>query len=62
MYLLNVLAYYHDQCKMGGADENHLTSIQLLHQRVSAFQNKHGSKLPDTDLPCEIDRCIKGKI
>lgn len=62
VYLVNVLDYYHDMCKRGGADKNHLESISLLIQRVADHQQEHGSHLPDTDLPGEIRRCIHGDL
>ncbi len=62
MCVPQMLRYYHDQCKMAGCDNTHLESIKLLLLRVVEFQKEEGSKLPDTNTPCEIDRCIKGEI
>ena len=59
-FLPKILDYYYDECRMGGADENHLNSIQLLHDRVVDFQSKHEPRIPDTSGVCEINRCIHG--
>jgi len=42
--------------------EDHVESMILLLQRVQNYQSEHGMKIPDTDTPCEVDRCIGGKI
>ena len=57
---LNVLPKYLEESRKLGANPAHLESIQLLIERVTEYQMNNGSKVPDTDLPCEIDRCIKG--
>ena len=59
-FLPKVLDFYQDQCKAGGADENHILSIQLLKNRVKDFQKEHDVRIPDTSGVCEIDRCIHG--
>ena len=59
-FLPKVLDFYQDLCKAGGADENHILSIQLLKNRVKDFQKEHDARIPDTSGVCEIDRCIHG--
>ena len=44
-----------------GANPAHLEAIELLHNRVEAYQRDIEAKVPDTDLPCEIRRCIDGE-
>ena len=57
-----MLATYRDECKKLRCDGPHLESIRLLQHRVSVRQSQTGGKIPDTDTPCEIDRCIGGKV
>ena len=57
-----MLRAYYDECEKIGAEEEHLESVWLLCQRVIDFQTRHGSKVPDTETLCEINRCIKGKL
>lgn len=45
-----------------GCDSAHIESLELLGKRVGEFQAKYGTKIPDTETPCEIDRCIGGKV
>ena len=56
------LEEYLRQCKKLQCDDIHLESIRLLIARVDSYQEKMGSKVPDTNTPCEIDRCITGKL
>ena len=56
------LRAYLDECQKLGCDESHLESIALLIDRVEERQKLTGGKIPDTDTPCEIDRCIGGKV
>lgn len=57
-----MLLAYIEECKELGCDETHLKSISLLRERVVAFQEHHGSKIPDTTGPCETARCINGDV
>jgi len=59
--LPDTLMFYKERCKELGSDENHLESIDLLINRILDFQRGNNWKIPDTDTPCEIDRCIGGK-
>lgn len=54
------LQAYKDECIRLGCEHSHIESIELLIERVKEFQVSIGSKKPDTDTPCEIDRCIGG--
>lgn len=54
------LRYYKAKCKRLGANPAHLEAIELLIGRVDSYQNEIEAKVPDTDLPCEIERCVKG--
>ena len=58
--LLAALDAYSSECRRLGCGEEHLESISLLYARIAEYQKK-SSKIPDTDTPCEIDRCIGGK-
>lgn len=58
--VLVMLKAYHNECERIGAGEAHLEAIRLLYGRVQAYQESMGAKVPDTDLPCEIDRCVNG--
>ena len=44
-----------------GANPAHLESIGLLIGRVEQYQREVEAKIPDTDLPCEIRRCVDGE-
>ncbi len=55
------LPAYRKWCEEHGANPAHLESIDLLTQRVATFQREIESKIPDTDLPCEIRRCVDGE-
>lgn len=57
-----MLREYHRECLRIGCSETHLESIVLLTRRVEEYQEKCENKVPDTDTPCEIDRCIGGKV
>lgn len=56
-----MLRAYHEECRKLGANPAHLEAIELLHNRVEAYQCDIESKVPDTDLPCEIRRCVDGE-
>jgi len=56
------LQFYHDECERLGADISHLTSIKLLRERVLQYQKNNETKIPDTNTPEEIARCIDGKL
>ena len=55
-----MLRAYAAESERLGANPAHLESIALLIGRVEAYQLDVESKVPDTDLPCEIDRCVNG--
>ena len=57
-----MLSAYIKECKRVACGPEHIRSMQLLRERVLAYQSQVESKLPDTETPCEIDRCIGGKI
>ena len=44
-----------------GANPAHLESIGMLIGRVEQYQHEVEAKIPDTDLPCEIRRCVDGE-
>ena len=52
-------AYLTESDKLG-ANPAHLESIGLLIGRVEQYQREVEAKIPDTDLPCEIRRCVDG--
>jgi hypothetical protein len=56
-----MLRTYLAECEQLGANPAHLEAIQLLVGRVDAHQQDIESKVPDTDLPCEIRRCVEGE-
>ena len=53
-------AYLTESDKLG-ANPAHLESIGLLIGRVEQYQREVEAKTPDTDLPCEIRRCVDGE-
>jgi len=59
--LLPMLDRYLKFCENAGCDSNHIESVELLMGRIRTFQGRE-IKLPDTNTPCEIDRCIGGKL
>lgn len=60
--LLVALEAYVEECSLLGCEDSHLESVNLLIERVEQYQKNIKSEVPDTDLPCEIERCIKGII
>ena len=58
--ILPMLDAYLEECELLGCEDTHIDGLMLLMQRVEIYQKKHGKKVPDTDRPGEIDRCIKG--
>lgn len=60
-FLEGALPGYRAKCIELGANPAHIESIDLLIQRVATYQRLMESKVPDTDLPCEIRRCIDGE-
>lgn len=60
-FLTGALPGYRAKCVELNANPAHIESIDLLIERVAAFQENIASKVPDTDLPCEIRRCVEGK-
>jgi len=59
---LDILPKYLEACERRGSNPEHLESILLLTGRVAQYQEFVESKVPDTDLDCEIDRCIGGNV
>ena len=53
-------AYLKESEKLG-ANPAHLESIGRLIGRVEQYQREVEAKIPDTDLPCEIRRCVDGE-
>jgi len=60
-FLEGALPGYRAKCIELGANPAHIESIDLLIARVADYQKKIESKIPDTDLPCEIRRCVDGE-
>ncbi len=55
-----MLRAYLAECERIGTNPAHLEAIVLLLGRVEAYQRDIEAKVPDTDLPCEVDRCVNG--
>ena len=55
------LKAYYWECKRLGSNPAHCESIALLIERVEKYQKDIEAKVPDTDLPCEIRRCVEGE-
>lgn len=51
---------YMEECRRIGADEVHIEAISLMRERVVDYQEHIDNSVPDTNAPCEIDRCIGG--
>lgn len=60
-FLEGALPGYRQRCIELGANPAHIESIDLLIERVRVYQEGIESKVPDTDLPCEIRRCLEGE-
>ena len=60
--LVAALVAYGDECERIGCGPEHLESIDLLINRVTAYQLTVEQKIPDTETDCEIDRCIGGNL
>ena len=60
--VLPMLVTYAEECSLLGCEDTHIDSINLLIERVEEYQKAHKIKVPDTDTPCEIERCIRGKV
>lgn len=56
-----MLKAYWAESKRLGSNPAHLESINLLIERVEQYQRDVEAKVPDTDLPCEIRRCVEGE-
>lgn len=56
-----MLRTYRDESARLGANPAHIESIGLLIERVEQYQRDIEAKVPDTDLPCEIRRCVNGE-
>lgn len=61
-FLQGALPAYRAKCEELGANPAHLQAIDFIIERVTEFQQNIESKVPDTDLPCEIRRCVDGQI
>ena len=59
--LLPALQAYFEACSRLLCNPEHLNSIDLLIARVSKYQRNVEIRVPDTNLQCEIERCIEGK-
>jgi len=60
--VLPMLYEYRRACESLKCGDEHIESILLLIDRVINYQDQIESRVPDTDTPCEIDRCIGGKV
>jgi len=58
--LPDTISFYIDKCISLGANPEHIQSLELLYKRVVDYQLNVESKVPDTNLPGEIARCING--
>lgn len=56
--LPNTLRAYFAECTALGAHSEHLESISLLIERVELYQKHIEAKVPDTNRPAEIKRCL----
>lgn len=56
-----MLRAYLAECERLGTGPAHLEAVRLLLGRVERYQQGVESKVPDTDLPCEIARCTQGE-
>lgn len=56
-----MLRAYQAECERLRANAMHIESIELLIGRVEQYQRETEAKIPDTDLPCEIRRCVDGE-
>jgi hypothetical protein len=55
------LKAYRDECRVIGANPEHIESIDLLIQRVERFQAETGGgRVPDTVGQVEVQRCLFG--
>jgi hypothetical protein len=54
------LKAYSLECERIGASLEHIQSIGLLRERVMVFQERNGSRVPDT-IGDELARCLEGK-
>ena len=55
-----MLRAYLAECERLGTNPAHLEAVALMLGRVEVYQRDIEAKVPDTDLPCEIDRCVNG--
>lgn len=60
-FLEGALPGYRAKCVEFGTNPAHIESIDLLTERIRTYQAKIEAKVPDTDLPCEIRRCVDGE-
>ena len=62
MAIVPALTAYIRACKSLRCGPEHIESMELLRGRVIKYQEEKESRVPDTDSPCEIDRCIGGDV
>lgn len=53
---------YIEECKIIGCGTEHIESMQLMLDRVVAYQKNVECRTPDTETECEIDRCIGNNV
>jgi hypothetical protein len=58
--VIPMLEAYIVECEQLGCEDSHLDGLQYLIERVDRFQQNVEKKVPDTNRPGEIDRCING--
>lgn len=59
--IIPALSAYRDHCQRIGCHREHIDSINLLIERIEEYQRTIEKRIPDTNLDCEIERCIEGK-
>ena len=55
-----MLDKYMSRCEELGCGNEHIHSMALAKERILHYQRTVESHVPDTNLTCEIERCIKG--
>lgn len=60
-FLEAALPAYLEWCKKNGTNPAHIEAVELLMGRVKQYQEQLECKIPDTDLPCEVRRCVDGE-
>ena len=62
MAVVPALEAYREACIDLDCGSEHIEAVDLLIERVEDFQLNVEARVPDTETPCEIDRCIGGKV